>query len=165
MIASKVLIPKIVLPVQCIITLYLHSLFCLTTWSQHSNRDIRHSLLFSSRIISPVPLAIPTTCFCPWSLLLRLGHTFAKCPNLHLDTTLLDHFHATPSSSKHSAINMGRYLFYDESPNEYSFTNEDLWLSNDESGFDTYDFYYNVMELQTPPKMDNDILSNLQSPS
>jgi hypothetical protein len=47
-------------------------------------------------------------------------------PDLHLHMTLLDRFHAMPSSSKHSAISMGRYHFYEESPNEYSFTNEDL---------------------------------------
>jgi hypothetical protein len=70
-----------------------------------------------------------------------------------------------PSSSKHLAINIGRYSFYDESPNEYSFTNEDLGLSTNESDFDMYDFYYNVEELKTPPKMDDDTISNLQSPT
>jgi hypothetical protein len=53
---------------------------------------------------------------------------------------------------------MGRYHFYDESPNKYSFTDEDLGLTTDESNFDHYDFYYNLEELQEPPKMDNDII-------
>jgi hypothetical protein len=77
--------------------------------------------------------------------------------------TLIDHFHATPSSSKPLVINMWRYHFYEESPNEYSFTNEDLGLSTDESNFDMYDFYYNLEELQAPPNMDDDTISNLQS--
>jgi hypothetical protein len=49
---------------------------------------------------------------------------------------LIDHFHAAPSSSMHSVINMGRYHFYDESPNEYSFMDEDLGLTTDESNLD-----------------------------
>jgi hypothetical protein len=72
--------------------------------------------------------------------------------------TLIDHSHSIPSSSKHSVINMGRYHFYNESPNEYSFIDEDLGLSSDESDFDQYDFYYNLEELQEPPKMDDDRL-------
>jgi hypothetical protein len=60
---------------------------------------------------------------------------------------------------------MGRYNFYDESPNEYSFINEDLGLSTEESVFDMYDFYYNEEELNMPPKMDYDTISNLQSPT
>jgi hypothetical protein len=36
---------------------------------------------------------------------------------------------------------MGRYHFYDESPNEYSFTDEDLGLTTDELNFDQYNFY------------------------
>jgi hypothetical protein len=47
---------------------------------------------------------------------------------------------------------MVRYHFYDESPNKYSFTDEDLGLTTDESNFDHYDFYYNLEELQEPPK-------------
>jgi hypothetical protein len=43
--------------------------------------------------------------------------------------------------------------------------NENLGLSIDESDFDTYDFYYNEEELNTPPKMDYDAISNLQSPT
>ncbi len=62
-----------------------------------------------------------------------------------------------PSSSKNSVINFGRYHFYNESrPNEYSFIDEDLGLSTNESDFDQYDFYYNLEELQAPPKMDDD---------
>jgi hypothetical protein len=80
-----------------------------------------------------------------------LDHTFTQYPDLHLHTTLIDHFHATPSSSKHSVINMGRYHFYNESPHEYSFTDEDLGLSTDEPDFDQYDFYYNLEDLQEPP--------------
>jgi hypothetical protein len=38
------------------------------TLSWHPNRDIKHSLLISSRIISPVLMMIPTIHFCPWSL-------------------------------------------------------------------------------------------------
>ena len=95
-----------------------------------------------------------------------LDHTFAQNPNLHSHTALFDHFHAMPSSSKHLAINMGRYHFYNESPNEYSFTDEDLGLTTDESDFDHYDFYYNLEELQeTSPKMDDDTISNMQSPT
>jgi hypothetical protein len=45
-----------------------------------------------------------------------------------------------PSSKKHSAINMGRYHFYDESPNDCSFMDEDLGLTTDESNFDQCDF-------------------------
>jgi hypothetical protein len=60
---------------------------------------------------------------------------------------------------------MRRYNFYDESTNEYSVINEDLGLSTDESNFDTYDFYYNEEELNTPPKMDYDTISNLQLPT
>jgi hypothetical protein len=56
--------------------------------------------------------------------------------------------HAMPSSSKHLAINMGRYHFYNESPNEYSFTDEDLGLTTDKSNFDHYDFYYKLEESQ-----------------
>jgi hypothetical protein len=59
---------------------------------------------------------------------------------------------------------MGRYNFYDESPNKYSFLNENLGISTNASNFDTYDFYYNEEELSTPPKMDYDIIFNLQSP-
>jgi hypothetical protein len=52
-----------------------------------------------------------------------------------------------PSSNNHAVINMGRYHFYDESPNDYCFTDEDLGLTTDESDFDQYDFYYNLEEL------------------
>jgi hypothetical protein len=96
---------------------------------------------------------------------MHLDHTFAQCPDLHLHTTLIDHFHATPSRTEHSVINMGRYHFYDESPNEYSFTDEDLGLSTDKPNFDHYDFYYNLEELQEPPKMEDDTISNTQLPT
>jgi hypothetical protein len=81
--------------------------------------------------------------------------------------TLIDCFHTTLSSTKPSAINIniGRYHFYEESPNEYSFTDGDLGLSTDESDFEMYDFYYNLEELQGPSKMDDDTISNLQSPT
>jgi hypothetical protein len=55
-----------------------------------------------------------------------------------------------PSSKKHAAIKMGRYHFYDESPNDYSFMDEDLGLTTDESNFDQDDFYYDLEELQEP---------------
>jgi hypothetical protein len=35
----------------------------------------------------------------------------------------------------HSVTDMGRYHFYDKSPNEYSFMDEDLGLTTDESNF------------------------------
>jgi hypothetical protein len=70
-----------------------------------------------------------------------------------------------PSSSKYLAINMGRYHFYHESLNEYSFMDEDLGLTTDKSNFDHYDFNYNLEELQEPPKTDNDTISNMQSPT
>jgi hypothetical protein len=57
---------------------------------------------------------------------------------------------------------MGRYHFYNESPDEYSLSDEDLGLSTDEPDFDQYDFYYNLEELQEPPKMDNATMSNMQ---
>jgi hypothetical protein len=58
----------------------------------------------------------------------------------HLHTALIEQFHMMPSSKKHSAINMGRYHFYDESPNDCSFMDEDLGLTTDESNFDQCDF-------------------------
>jgi hypothetical protein len=70
-----------------------------------------------------------------------LDHTFAQNHYLHLHTALIKWSHATPSSNKHVVINMGRYHFYDESPNEYSFTDEDLGLTTDEPNFDQYNFY------------------------
>jgi hypothetical protein len=54
------------------------------------------------------------------------------------------------ASSKHFVINMEKYHFYDQSPNEYSFTDDDLGLTTDESNFDQYSFYYNLEELQKP---------------
>jgi hypothetical protein len=54
--------------------------------------------------------------------------------------TLIDRFHAAPSSNKHLAINMWRYHFYNDSANEYSFTDEVLGLTTDKSNFDQYDF-------------------------
>jgi hypothetical protein len=92
-----------------------------------------------------------------------LDHTFTQYPDLCLHTTLIDSFQAISPSHKHSAINMGRYHFYNESPNEYSFMNEDLGLPTDESNIVTYDLYYNEEELNTPPKIDDDTIPNLQS--
>jgi hypothetical protein len=69
------------------------------------------------------------------------------------------------SHNKPSAINIGRYYFYQESPNEYSFTGGDLGLSTSKPNFEMYDFYYNLEELQEPFKMDDDTISNLQSPA
>jgi hypothetical protein len=46
-----------------------------------------------------------------------------------------------------------------------SFTDEDLGLSTDEPNFDQYDFYYNLEDLQEPPKTDDDTISNMQSPT
>jgi hypothetical protein len=53
----------------------------------------------------------------------------------------------------------------DESPNVYSFTDKDLGLSTDEPNFDQYDFYYNLEDLQEPPKMDDEVISNMQLPT
>jgi hypothetical protein len=65
----------------------------------------------------------------------------------------------------HARALMGRYHFYHESLNEYSFMDEDLGLTTDKSNFDHYDFYNNLEELQEPPKTDNDTISNMQSPT
>jgi hypothetical protein len=94
-----------------------------------------------------------------------LDHTFAQNPDLHSHKALFDHSHAMPSGSNHLVINMGRYHFYNESPNKYRFTDEDLGLTTDESDFDQYDFYYNLEELHEPPKMDDDTISNMQLPA
>jgi hypothetical protein len=50
-------------------------------------------------------------------------------------------FHTAPSNSNHLVVNMGRYHFYDESPNVYSFTDEDLGLSTYEPDFDQSHWY------------------------
>jgi hypothetical protein len=58
--------------------------------------------------------------------------------------------------------------FYAKSPNEYSFTDEDLGLTTDEPNFDQYNFYYDLEELQEPadPSMaDDDSISDMQSPT
>jgi hypothetical protein len=98
---------------------------------------------------------------------IRLDHIFPQTPNLHLHTASIEQFHAKPLSNKHVAINMGRYHVYNESPNEFSFMDEDLGLTTDESDFDQYDFYYDLEELQEPadPCMtDNDFISAMQLP-
>jgi hypothetical protein len=77
-----------------------------------------------------------------------LDHTFTQTLDLHMHTALSDQFHVVPSSNKHAVVNMGRYHFYDESPNEYSFMDEDFGLTTDKSNFDQYDFYYTLEELQ-----------------
>jgi hypothetical protein len=69
------MIPKIVTPVHCAMTLYLHLLSHLTKWSLHSNRDIRHSLLSSSRIASAMSLAI------------HAYHSLLPIVPIHLDHT------------------------------------------------------------------------------
>jgi hypothetical protein len=51
---------------------------------------------------------------------IHLDHTFTQYTNLHLHSTLFDCLLAIPTGRKHSVINMGRYNFYDESPNEFS---------------------------------------------
>jgi hypothetical protein len=79
-----------------------------------------------------------------------LDHTFDQTPNFHLHTALIEQFHMMPSSKKHAVINMGRYHSYDESPNDYSFMDEDLGLTTDESDFDQCNFYYDLEELQEP---------------
>jgi hypothetical protein len=59
--------------------------------------------------------------------------------------------------------------WFDKMDNFYttasSFTDEDLGLSTDEPNFDQYDFYYNLEDLQEPPKTDDDTISNMQSPT
>jgi hypothetical protein len=77
---------------------------------------------------------------------IHLDHTFAQTPDLHLHTASTVWFHITPLSNKHVVIKMGRYHFYDKSPNEYFFTDEDLGLTN----FDQYNFYYDLEDLQEP---------------
>jgi hypothetical protein len=97
-----------------------------------------------------------------------LDHTFAQTPNLHSHTALIEQFHATSSSNKHAVIIMGRYHFYDESPNEYSFMDEGLGLTTDKSNFYQYDFYYDLEELQEPADpsmMDDDSISDMQLPT
>jgi hypothetical protein len=68
-----------------------------------------------------------------------LDHTFAQNSNLHSHTALFDHFQpchgCLPAAIIASVTNMGRYHFYDKSPNEYSFMDEDLGLTTDESNF------------------------------
>jgi hypothetical protein len=53
---------------------------------------------------------------------------------------------------------MGRYHFNDKSPNEYSFTDENLGLSTNVPDFDQDNFYYNLEDLQDPPKTDDDAI-------
>ena len=75
-----------------------------------------------------------------------LDHTFDQTPSIwtiHLTrpltsicTALIESFHIMPSSNKHAVINMGRYHFYDKSPNEYCLMDEDLSLTTDKSNFD-----------------------------
>jgi hypothetical protein len=56
----------------------------------------------------------------------------------------------------HNVINMGRYNFYNESPNDFDFTDEDPCDFTDErpdlnaefSKIDHFDFYYDLKELQ-----------------
>jgi hypothetical protein len=154
MMALIVVILWVVLLVQCVMTLYLHSLFCLTTQSQHSNRDIRHSLLLNSRMI-------PTTLFAhgpylPWPYLHPVPQpSFAHNFNWPFPgyTSKLQRF-----SHQYGEIAFLQWV--------------SLWvqlykwrLSTDESDFDMYDFYYNEEELNTPPKMDDDTISNLQLPT
>ncbi len=60
---------------------------------------------------------------------IHFDHTFNQTPNLHLHTVLIHDLNKKPSTSrvfeaqstKHEVINMGRYSFYNESPNEYCF--------------------------------------------
>jgi hypothetical protein len=66
------------------------------------------------------------------------------------------------------AINMGRYHFYNEFPNDYCFQDEDSGLSTDESYFDQYNFYYDWEELQKPADpsmMDETMISFVTSSS
>jgi hypothetical protein len=63
-------------------------------------------------------------------------HSLLPMVPIHSHTALFDHFqpcHAMPSSSNRLVTNMGRYHFYEKSPNEYSFMDEDLGLTTDES--------------------------------
>jgi hypothetical protein len=71
---------------------------------------------------------------------------------------------------------MGRYNFYNESPNDFDFMDEDLFcLTNEGPGpsanvseIDHYDFYYNVEESQKPADpslMDSDFIFNIQLPT
>jgi hypothetical protein len=71
---------------------------------------------------------------------------------------------------------MGRYNFYDESPNDFDFTDEDSIDFMDEgpdlnievSKIDHYDFYYDWKELQKHAGIsmwDDDFISNIQLPT
>jgi hypothetical protein len=72
-------------------------------------------------------------------------------------------------STSHKVINMVRYNFYDESPNDFDFIDEDLFcftdegpgLSIDMSKIDHFDFYHDPEELWEhagPSMMNNDFI-------
>jgi hypothetical protein len=147
-------------------TLCLHSLFHLTTRSQHSNSQGHQAFPLVIKLKDNFTSSCDDT-YCSFSPMIPicLDHTFTQYQDLLLHTTVIDCFHATPSNSNHLVITMGRHNFYDEFPNVYSFTDKDLGLSMDEPNFDQYDFNYNLKDLQEPPKMDNDVISNMQLPT
>jgi hypothetical protein len=108
---------------------------------------------------------MPTVHFCPWSPAICLDKPYI-CP---VPQPSFAHGFNWPFSCcalKQQAFGhqYGRISFYNESPNGYSFKDEDLGLAADESDFDQYDFYYNLEALQKPPKIDDDTISNMQSP-
>ncbi len=62
----------------------------------------------------------------------------------------------------------GNIISINESPNEYSFMDQDLGLTTEECNFDQYNFYYDLEELQKPADcsmMDDDSISDMQSPT
>jgi hypothetical protein len=155
---------KIVTRVQCAMTLYLYLLFHLTTWSPHSNRDIRHSLLSGSMIVSAICVPSPFA---------HSPHPFGPCiwPDPQPTYTHCFNCAVTYDIFKHQACShqYGRYYhFYNESPYDYCFTDEDLCLTTDESNFDEYKFDNDLEELKNPADpsmMDNDSISDMHLPT
>jgi hypothetical protein len=71
-------------------------------------------------------------------------------------------------NTSHEVINMGRYNFYDKSPNNFDFTDDDPDQNTEMPKNDHYDFYYNPMEIQKhagPFMLNDDFISNIQSPT
>jgi hypothetical protein len=60
---------------------------------------------------------------------IHLDNAFNQTPDLCLHKALIEGLNMKSPSNKHVVINMGRYHFYDYSPNEYCFMDEDLGWS------------------------------------
>jgi hypothetical protein len=109
-------------------------------------------------------LMMPTVHFCPWSPFIWTSHT-CPVPQPSFAHGFKWLFSCCAFKQQAFGHQYGGFHFYDESPNGYSFKDEDLGLATHESDFDQYDFYYNLEELQKPLKMDDDTISNMHSPS